>query len=57
MSYKIVYLCTKQVNRYNMLYGDTVNSRHSNDDTLGIEFVIPGDARMAGIEDVDEATL
>ena len=51
MSYKIVYLCTEKVNRYSMLYGDTVNSRHSNDNTLGIEFVIPGDARMAGIED------
>lgn len=53
MSYKIVYLCTEKVKRYNMLYGDTVNSRHSNDNTLGIEFVIPGDAKMAGIEDTE----
>ena len=50
MSYKIVYLYTRKAIKWNKPFSETANA---NNETygFGIEFVIPGDARMAGIED------
>lgn len=48
---KIVYLNSRKARTYPIRYDDTENVRLCDKDCLGIEFVIPKDARMAGIED------
>ena len=50
MAYKIVYINSRIAKKYSHKYSDSYNASDGRG-LLDSEFVIPGDARMDGIED------